>query len=362
MAVPDATQLDLDRVNDACILCWGLIGDVLVRVPTIEALKRRYPNARFTVVVDPASRSALANHPDCDELFEYSRRKRPVWKYICGTVANVLALRRRRFDLCVNLYSGGASPRITRLINARIRLGFDHTPALRRANNLRVNHPSLCGNWYKAFGTVLAPLGVPPDSIRAGTSFYCSATARQFANELLGSQKHGLAAFNLGAGSADKRWPVEHFAALALHVWRRHGLTPLVFTNPGMAWLAQEFTGACGTELPVIHAPPLGLDQVAAVMQRCVCVVTGDTSLMHLAFGLKQPTLAIFTHTRPELVFPEDCVNATCFIEDPTNIDPLCGRPFGTRAIPVDVVAARFDELMIKIHRMNPSERSITSC
>ena len=362
MKEPAESSLDLERVKSVCILCWGLIGDVLVRVPTIEALKRRYPNAHFTVVVDPASRDALANHPDCNELFEFSRRKRPVWKYVRGTVANVLALRRRRFDLCVNLYSGGASPRITRLINARIRLGFDHTPALRRANNLRVKHPSLCGNWYKAFGTVLEPLGVSPDSIRAGTSFYCSATAHQFASELLGSQKQGLAAFNLGAGSADKRWPVEYFAALARHVWRSHSLTPLVFTNPGMAWLAQEFSGACEADLPVIHAPPLGLDQVAAVMERCVCVVTGDTSLMHLAFGLKRPTLAIFTHTRPELVAPEDCVNVTCFIEDPTNIDEQCGRPFGTRAIPVAVVAARFDELMIKIQRTNSSERSITLC
>ena len=362
MAVSAAAQLDLEHVNSVCILCWGLIGDVLVRVPTIEALKLRYPKARFTVVVDPASRGALANHPDCDELFEFSRRKRPVWNYLCGTVANVLALRRRRFDLCVNLYSGGTSPRITRLINARIRLGFDHTAALRRANNLRMKHPSLCENWYKAFGTVLAPLGVAPDCIRAGTSFRCSPAADHYAQELLGRRRNYVVAFNLGAGSADKRWSVENYAALAHHVWRRHHLTPLVFTNPGMEALAQEFIRTCGTEVPVIHVLPVSLDRVGAVMQLCVCVVTGDTSLMHVAFGLKRPTLVLFTHTRPELVAPEDCVNVTCFVEDPAHIDALCGRPFGTRAIPVEFVTARFDELMAKIHGTNSSERSITSC
>lgn len=360
--MPAAAQLDLDRVHSVCILCWGLIGDVLVRVPTIEALKRRYPNARFTVVVDPASRGALVNHPDCDEIFDFSRRKRPVWSYLRGTVSNVLALRRRRFDMSVNLYSGGTSPRVTRLVNARIRLGFDHTAALRRANNVHAKHPSLCDNWYKAFGTVLTPLGVAPDSIRAGTSFHCGTAADQYAQELLGGRGDSVVAFNLGAGSADKRWSVHNYAALARHVWRRHHLTPLVFTNPGMEALAQEFFRACGTEAPVIHVPPASLDQVGAVMQRSVCVVTGDTSLMHVAFGLKRPTLVLFTHTRPELVAPEDCVNVTCFVEDPANIDVVCGRPFGTRDIPVEIVAARFDELMTKVHGMNSSERSMNSC
>jgi ADP-heptose:LPS heptosyltransferase len=362
MAVLAAAQLDLDRVHSVCIFCWGLIGDVLVRVPTIEALKRRYPHARFTVVVDPASRGALANHPYCDEIFDFSRRKRPVWNYLRGTVKNVLALRRRHFDMSVNLYSGGTSPRITRLVNARIRLGFDHTAALRRANNLHAKHPSLCDNWYKAFGTVLTPLGVAPESIRAGTSFYCTAAADQYAQELLGRQPNSVAAFNLGAGSADKRWSVDNYAALAHHVWRRHHLTPLVFTNPGMEVLAQEFLRACGTESPVIHAPLLSLDRVGAVMRCCACVVTGDTSLMHVAFGLKRPTLVLFTHTRPELVAPKDCVNVACFVEDPANIDAVCGRPFGTRDISVEFVAARFDELMTKIHGTNSSERSTTSC
>lgn len=348
MQAGESERLALDNVRTICVLCWGLIGDVFVRVPTIEALKRRYPNARLTVVVDPAARDVLANHPDCDEVFVFPRRQRPLGAYLAGTARNVLALRARRFDLCVNLYSGGASPRITRLINARIRLGFDHTRALRRANNLRVPHPSMCGNWYRAFGTVLSPLGVAPETVRRGTSFYCTAAARQFAEQLLRGVKNPIAAFNLGAGSADKRWPVAHFALLAHHAWRRHGLTPLVFTNPGMESLAQAFVAACGREPAVIHAPPMSLDQVGAVMERCRCVVTGDTALMHLAFGLKRPTLVLFTYTRPEIVTPDDCPHVACFIEDARHTGE-CGQPFGTQAIPVGFAAARFDELMAAI-------------
>jgi len=345
MPLAGGPPLDITHVERVCILCWGLIGDVLVRVPTIEALKRRYPRAHFTVVVDPGSREALTNHPDCDEIFEFSRRKHPWWRYLRGTVSNVLLLRRRRFDLCVNLYSGGTSPRITRIINARIRLGFDHTAALRRANNLRVHLPSMAGNWYKVFGAVLEPLGVAPETIRAGTSFYCSDAARRYAESLLRGREEPLVVFNLGAGSADKRWPVERFAELARHIHQRHGLSPVVLTNPGMESLATDFVEACGNDIRPWRAPRMSLDQVGAVMERCAYVVTGDTSLMHMAFGLKRPTLVLFTYTRPEVVSPEDCLHVDCFIEDPERRDPF-GQPAGRSDIPVALVAEKFDALV----------------
>lgn len=347
MAPAERVRPDLDGIRSICVLCWGLIGDVLVRVATLEALKCRFPQARLTAVVDAPAREVLAHHPDCDEVFVFPRRKRPVWRYLAGTAANVLALRRRRFDLSVNLYSGGSSPCITRLINARLRLGFDHTPALRRANNLLAPHPSLCDNWYKAFGAVLLPLGVDPGRIRRGTSFYCTEAARERAVRLLMPHPRPLAGFNLGAGVPEKRWPVERFAALAGHA-RRRGFTPLVFTNPGMEDLAEAFERRCAADGAVVRLPRLTLDEVGAVMEHCACIVTGDTSLMHLAFGLKRPTLVLFTHTRPECVTPEDCVHVVCFVEDPRHRDE-CGRPLGTREIPLELAAARFDQLVALI-------------
>jgi ADP-heptose:LPS heptosyltransferase len=346
---PDAplSATELAGIRNVCVLCWGLIGDVFVRVPTIEALKQRLPQARITVVVDPGSREVVANHPACAEVFVFSRKKRPLLRYLKDSLGNIWRLRRRHFDLSINLYSGGSSPAITRLIDARLRLGFDHTKALRRANNLLVSHPSLCGNWARAFGTVLQPLGVAPEQVRRGTSFYCSEDARAFARRLPPSADVPLVGFNLGAGAAEKRWPVARFVELARHIARRHRLTPLVFTNPGMEQLAAEFVQAYGPD-GAIQAPRMTLDQVGAVMERCRYIVTGDTSLMHLAFGLKRPTLGLFTHTRPEIVAPEDSVHVNCFIEDPTHRDE-CGQPLGTREIPIDNANDGFDRLVAAV-------------
>jgi ADP-heptose:LPS heptosyltransferase len=336
---------ELGDIGTICVLGWGLKGDLFIRIPLIEALKDRFPQARITVVVDPGNVIVLENHPDVDRIFAFGRKKTPVHQYVVNTISHTLALRRQHFDLSVNLYSGGSSPMITRLINARIRLGFNHTRALRKANNLLVDHPSMCQHWTRAFATMLTPLGIDPARVRLGTSYYCSESARQFARELLfGQQDARRVAFNLGARTVSKRWPVENFVELGILLKKRFDLIPVVFTNPGMEELAQQFAGLYGRHGECVRVPRLSMDKEAAIMEQCEAVVTGDTALMHLASGLKCPILGLFLETRPEVVQPEDCPFIGCYIEDPAHSDE-CGRPLVKPNLPVEFVFDRFVQL-----------------
>ena len=326
--ISDSQLQDIDKI---CILAWGLIGDVFMRVPLIEALKHRFPNAQLTVIVDPVAVGVLQNHPDCDHVIAFSHHKNSIKKYLIEFISNTIKLRREKYDLFINLYSGGSSPLLTRLINARIRLGFDHTWALRRANNLLVKTPSFCQHWTKALGRKLLPLGIFDQDIRCGSSFYVTEEARQYAAQLLPEANY--VGYNLGAGRAEKRWPVNRFAGLARNLQQMYEMKPVVFTNPGMEMLSDEFSRGLGGDC--IKLPLLSFDEVGAVMQRCHAIVTGDTSLMHLAFGVKVPNMVLFTDTRPEIVTPEDCMHEACFIEDPEHING-CGKPAGTVDIPVE--------------------------
>ncbi len=334
---------ELEKINSICVLCWGLIGDVFMRVPVIEALHARFPQAEITVVVDPPSAIVLQHHPQVRRVVALCRRQRPLLGYLYNTVKTVYGLRKQRFDLSVNLYSGGSSPLITRLINAGIRLGFDHTRRLRKANNLLVKHPSFCQHWSKALGGILAPLGVPAERIRRGTSFYFPEEAAAYAGRIVGDESY--VAINAGAGVAEKRWPVARFVALAEKIHAELGLKILVFTNPGMEELALEFQQLYGDAQSCLILPQTDLDKVGAVLARCVAVITGDTSIMHLSFGVKCPSLVLFTHTRPEVVEPEDVLHIPCFIEDHSRVNE-CNRYAGSVDIPVDFAFARFQELI----------------
>ena len=338
-------QAELGQVDRILILGWGLIGDLFIRVPLIEALKEHFPNAEITVVVDPVCTVVLENHPACDHIIAFSREKRPLKKYLKRYLSQVIKLRRQRFDLCVNLYCGGGSALISQLINARTRVCFDHTPALCRSNNLMVPRPSFCENWTLDFSRMLIPLGIPLDSIRRGTSFYCSQEAKAFAENFLSENHAGLIAFNLGAGADEKRWPVDRFVELAIKINQEYGLKPLVFTNPGMEQLAGEFISSYNRHGKAIQAPLVSIDQVAGMMLHCDYVVTGDTALMHLAFGMKRPTLALFTYSRPETVEPEDVPHVCCFVAGKGDKD-ACGNLMGTANIPLDEAYHQFCNLV----------------
>ena len=339
----DASELqDIKKIG---VLCSGLIGDVFMRVPLIEALKKRFPDAEITAIVDPVAKDVLINHPDCKQVVVFRRKKKPYYSYLFKSIYKLILLRREHFDLFIDLYSGGSSPIITRLTNARIRLGFDHKKSLRWSNNLLVKKSLFNRHWTVSLGEKLLPLGVHDNQIRRGSSFYVTEPAIKKAATLL-PENSRYVAFNLGAGAEIKRWPVECFVTLAGKIMRNFDLVPVVVTNPGMEHLSKEFKdtfkGQC------IRLPRLSLDEVGAVLKRCLAVVTGDTSIMHMVFGVKVPNLVMFTDTRPEVVEPEDCIHVPCFIEDPDNINDR-GKPSGTVKIPVDYAFERFKILYATI-------------
>ena len=337
-------------INKICILSWGLIGDVFIRVPIIEAVKQRFPSTSIDVVVDPASAGVLINHPDIDEVIPFSRKKKPRLAYLFNTFRNILLLRRNAYDLCINLYCGGSSPLISRLTGARYRLSYNHTAALRWANNMQVEKPSFCGNWVEALAKMLVPLGIPQEQVRRGSSFYCSEKALQRAESLLTDLQRPLVGLNLGAGPEIKRWSISRFLELARQISEKYDFRFVLFTNPGMEHLAAEFSDKFYAAGNLRTLPLLSLDEVGAVMKHCAVIITGDTSLMHMSFGLKRPTLVLFTSTRPEIVEPEDCLHVPCFVEDKSRIDS-CGLPSGTTEIPVEYALACFDELMDRINQ-----------
>ena len=70
--------------------------------------------------------------------------------------------------------------------------------------------------------------------------------------------------------------------------------------------------------------------------------------MLHLAFGVKTPTIAILTHTRPEHIWPEDVDAVYCFIEDENKTNQY-GIKMGTNNIPITDVKEKIITLQQKL-------------
>jgi len=107
--------------------------------------------------------------------------------------------------------------------------------------------------------------------------------------------------FQLGGGGGPYRdWPAEHFLRLA-ELAHADGIGPIfVLGGPDHQRKAAAFSeGAAAKGIPSFNvAGRLPLPQSAALLERSGCVVSTDTGIMHLAFALGAPTLALL-HCTP---------------------------------------------------------------
>src|SRR2546422_11079910 len=81
------------------------LGDIIHSLPVLTALRRRYPAAHITWVVNRNYELLLRGHPDLDETLPFDRgSSRGGGLRAVNSYAGFLReLRRRRFDLAIDL-------------------------------------------------------------------------------------------------------------------------------------------------------------------------------------------------------------------------------------------------------------------
>lgn len=107
----------------------------------------------------------------------------------------------------------------------------------------------------------------------------------------------GFVAFQLGASSEMRRWPVEYFCKVGEILWEQARLCPVLLGTKGELPLAEEYQSLCNGR-PFINmcgrTSPL---ELTATLKNCRLLVTNDTGTMHLAAGLGLDIIAIFLVT-----------------------------------------------------------------
>src|SRR6187401_118799 len=99
-----------------------LIGDVVFTTPIVRALRRRYPDARLTYLVESPAAPVLRHNPHLTELIVIQRRRG--LRRILDDIAVARDLQRRRFDMAIDLHGGPRAAWLTRASGAPRRVGY----------------------------------------------------------------------------------------------------------------------------------------------------------------------------------------------------------------------------------------------
>jgi heptosyltransferase-3 len=145
-------------------------------------------------------------------------------------------------------------------------------------------------------------------------------------NFLKMSGREPLVAIHPGSGSDKKNWPVEKFAALARWMADELAAQLLIIQGEADARATQKLTELLG-DRPVTMAQGLKLVELAAVLERCVLFLGNDSGITHLAAAVETPTVAVFgaaslpiweprgQHTRIVQFGEQDVANVRAAIE-----------------------------------------------
>jgi heptosyltransferase-2 len=282
------------------------LGDLVMSVPAMRAVRRAYPAASVSVVV----RSELASFFDgvdwIDELLPYERRRERI-----GVRAYAIlgaALRARRFDLAVLFPNNFESALLAALGGVPNRVGYRRdargpllTRGVRPEPRDLARHQS--GYFLAMLERTLGIEGSEQDCSPGPISGAHLATMR----EILASRRQPgspLVALAVGAAFGPaKEWPAARYAALIDLLAERHGAECVLVGAPREAPACERVAAASGAGAMVL-AGHTTVAQAMALLTLCDAFVGNDSGSMHLAGALGLPTVGIFGSSDPSRTAP----------------------------------------------------------
>jgi ADP-heptose:LPS heptosyltransferase len=299
--------LDLKKI---LIIRFARLGDVILLVPALRALRKQFPDAKLDVLVDHRYVPILEMCSAVSEVIPVNRlemrdgsKLKALWN-ILRLAENV---RQRGYDLVSDFHSFRETHLLTWYSRARWRLGLKrvHSPYSSFCFNLEpvVEDDSL--HVSSVFLSMLAPLGIKADTSDCLLDLPSSHVnqAEEFLRPHRIAGNEWFVGFNVGAGSKSRTWPEDGFAQLAVQVLQQPGARLILFSGPGEDKISLALHERLRSSR-VIVAKNLGLPELAALFSKCRILVSNDTGPMHLGAAVGVPTLGIFSVARPEHYSP----------------------------------------------------------
>lgn len=290
----------VEGVRQIAVLRANAVGDLVVALPALVALRRAYPRAWISLLGRAWHADFLTGRPSpvdevvvIPEAIDFAAPVDPA-------CACVLALRRRRFDLALQWHGGGRhSNAFVRQLGARVTAGLrtpDAAP-LDRELPYREPHPEVLRLLEAA--ALVGAVGVDVEPHLAVTA----ADEAEAAQALAGAHSPGshgtsgasstrpLVVLQPGCRDGRRQWSPERFAAVGTHFMRQGARVVLNGTAAEAPTLARVC--AAMPEPADDLSGCLSLGGLLGLLAGARLLVSNDTGTAHLARALGVPSVTI---------------------------------------------------------------------
>lgn len=285
------------------VIKLSALGDAVLIIPSLKALKRKYPFSQITCLTSIATKEVFQRCPYIDELIVCDFKGKD--RGLKGFWFLILKLLRRRFDFVVDFQNNKISHILSYATMSAARYGYNNGKLGFLMNKaLKYDKSHSMGPLEHQF-QLLKMLDI--DYNNEELELWPSGEDQKFVDEFLQSYSLGekkLIGINIGASLRwpSKRWILKNYSLLCERLAEKEYRVVLTGHHHDIPF-AKKILKNVKSE-PICAVGATSFMQLAALIKRCSFFVTGDSAPMHLAAAMKVPFVALFGPTQAQRHLP----------------------------------------------------------
>jgi ADP-heptose:LPS heptosyltransferase len=284
-------DIDKNKIKRILIIKFRGLGDILLSEPSFRAVKESFPDAKVTLLINKEGYDIISGLNLVDEIICFDKKN---IKNLWDDIRFINEIRKKKFDLVIDLFGNPRSAILSFLSGAKYRVGLTYR-FRKYFYNIKVDGFKEVIYNVDANLEVVKKIGaytenksleifLPKDAIEYIENFLKEKT-------LLNSCLIGVNPFG---NWFTKRWGNDKFIELSERLIR-DGFNVIFIWGP---FEKDELDSiVCKMKNKPIIAPPTNLKQISALIKRLNLLVTNDTLAKHIAVAVGTPTVTIFGAT-----------------------------------------------------------------
>lgn len=292
----------MEQYENILVIILKHIGDVLVATPVLTALKTAHPTSRLSVLVNKGTEEMVTLNPLVDDVILLDRKRGTKWgDRFWAQLAFLSVLRKKGFDLVLELSGGDRGAILGRVTGAKHRIGFapDKPKAFGRQHLLsRLVSLSPTTQHMVDYNLALVrSLGIEPSDKKLTIAWSTQDSLHVEALLIHRGWEPGQPFVVLHPTSRwlFKAWHAEGYAQLCDHIEQVHGISVVITSGPEEKEraLVNEVLGLTGSH-PIDLSGKLTLKQLASCIAMADLFIGVDSAPMHISAAVDTPAIALF--------------------------------------------------------------------
>lgn len=302
MKTENIKKLPREGLNKILIRGTNWIGDAILTLPAVAAVRATYPKAHIAMLVKPWVADIYRLFSDLDEIIIYENK----FDNPAGVLRLARTLKQKKFDAAILLQNAIEAAIIALAAGIPLRAGYDSdarglllTHPVRRTREVKKVHQT---DYYLEMVKALGCLSVPKE-MHMETKINV-LEARNILSKFVPDADKAIIGIAPGAtyGPA-KKWFPERFAEVADRLAQKFSAQVIVMGGKSDDETAREVQKTAESKL-INLAGKTTLREAIYLISRCRLFISNDSGLMHVAGALNVPTIAVFGSTNPTTTSP----------------------------------------------------------